>query len=492
MKFWAWIGLAAIGAIALAVVGYVLSSHLVEFLDVRHQVDYRVGAALPIRVAWQPQDGWRLLLVVWTLVVWLAVCGWKAAQAAGAASVRPAAIIGAMLIIGFVLSLFPFTFSGDPYSYIIWGRLFALHGINPYLLFHPLDARGDDLLARCLAFYGNPPPPDDHGPLWTLIAGMFARLESSVGLGAQFWTFRISALAAMAVAVGGIAYRFRKLRESERAGRIAKFALHPLVLYESAVGGHDDTFMVALFVWALAVVDEYPLVAGLLLGAAIGVKYVAVLVLPFVLIRAASHSRLAPVLAAATAAIVVILCFKPFWVGAPTIYALIGHGGVLAMSLTWLVSAPFFAAGIADQPAFGGAVSLPFFGQAVWPRLIQSAFVLGFLGVAAYSIMRYAVERRAGLIWRTLTAFLWASPILHPWYLLWLSPAIASTGRWAVFAWWFCLLITLRYVLDAAGAPFAIQAVMTVALLGVPIALALLAGRLVRSGAPADIQEVDL
>jgi hypothetical protein len=489
MKFWGWIGLAVAGAIVLAVAGYFLSSHLVEFLDVRHHVDYRVGATLPIRVAWQPEDGWKLLLVVWALVAWLAVCGWNASRAASAASMRPAPVIAGMLCIGVVLTLFPFTFSGDPYSYIIWGRLFALHGINPYLLTSPLSPLGDDLLARCLAFYGNPPPPDDHGPLWTLMAGAFARLESGASLGLQFWTFRLASLLAMAAAVGGIAHLLRKASDAERAGRIAKFALHPLVLYESAVGGHDDAFMVALFVWALAVVDEYPLVAGLLLGAAIGVKYVAVLVLPFVLVRASAHSRLAPVLAAAIAAIVVVLCFKPFWIGAPTLYALIGHGGVLAMSLTWLLSAPFFAAGIADQPAFGGAVSLPFFGQAAWPRLIQAAFVLGFLGVAAYSIVRYAVDRLSGDIWRTLTAFLWASPILHPWYLLWLSPATSSRGRWGVFAWWFCLLGMLRYVLDATGAAFAIQAVLTLALLGVPIVLALREGRLVRSGGLADIQE---
>ncbi|MBC5827403.1 MAG: DUF2029 domain-containing protein, partial [Candidatus Eremiobacteraeota bacterium] len=238
------------------------------------------------------------------------------------------------------------------------------------------------------------------------------------------------------------------------------------------------TIMVALAVWAFAIVEDYPLLAGLILGASIAIKYVSVVALPFLVIRAARNGRLAGFLSAALAIGVPVICFKPFWLGPQTLYSVVGHGGTFAMSPAWMVNLPFFASGRAALPALGSSLVLPLLGQPSWPRLVQLSFVAAFCAVALFAILRFRRSRRLEELWRATSALLWASPIIHPWYLLWLLPAAAGRGRWAVYAWWFGLLIVLRYALDAthlAGqAPWGTAALvaLTIAYLTLPVAVA--------------------
>jgi len=86
-------------------------------------------------------------------------------------------------------------------------------------------------------------------------------------------------------------------------------------------------------------------------------------------------------------------------------------------------------------------------------------------------------------VFRSIAAVLWASPLLNPWYVQWLLPAAAGTGRWARYAWWFALIASARYVEDALRFPagssamatrLALLEVVTVVILLLPIALAFL------------------
>jgi hypothetical protein len=215
------------------------------------------------------------------------------------------------------------------------------------------------------------------------------------------------------------------------------------------------------------------------LGASIAVKYVSVIVLPFLALRAAKKSRASGALAFVIALGVPVLFFQPFWAGAQTVYSLIGHGGVFAMSPQWLVNIPFFASGTADRPAFGPALTLPLFGQPSWPRLVQLAALAVFLGVALYSIIRFARRPDPSDAWRTIAAFVLSLPIIHPWYVVWMTPAAADRGRWSIYAWWFGVFAFARYALDElapseAGTSYTgLLAVLTVIMLGAPIVLCL-------------------
>lgn len=474
---WVLLGLLVIAAYAIASASIV--PNLVDFDDIRHHVDFTVGIALPLHVAWQAIGEWRLTLCLWALVAGLAIAGTQAARALeieGRAT--PRALVTIQILFLLALLGVAVTFSGDVYAYVIYGRLYGLGGINPYLLGAPVAPGADLALQRALAFYGNPPPSDNYGPLWTLLAGGVAKLEAGWSLGAQVWTHRVIAAAGAVAATGGLLYAMRRLPDVERVRRAGRFALHPLVLYETTVGGHNDILMVAAAVWAFAVADDLPLVAGLLLGASIAVKYVSVVLVPFLVIRVARKGAAGAALCGVISVALPALLFRPFWNGIETLYSLIGHGGVLAMSPQWLADMPFFAAGTAGDPVLGGVV-LPLFGQPTWPRIIQLGALAAFLAIAVMSVIRYAASRRIANVWRTLAAAVGSLSIIHPWYALWTAPSAVDPKRWGAFGWWFGIFVFLRYALDGVApaelgaADTWVLAALTVVMLVAPAILAL-------------------
>lgn len=472
-------GLAVVALLGLAAGS--AAGHAVQANDARHHVDFRVGLALPFRVVWQASNGWLILGYVWALAVALGLVGSAVARALGAVGDGGRAQAGLVLcqvLLGVALSLFPVSFSGDPYAYVIHARLFGVHGINPYYVPVPLDPGSDATLRRCLEFYGNPPPGDNYGPLWTLVAGGISKLQENASLWAQVWTQRLIAVFAGVAATLALLYKRKEVPAGRRVRAVGGFALHPLVLYETGVGGHNDMLMAAAALWAFALVDELPLVAALLLGASVAVKYLSIIAVPFFLIRVARRGWASAAVAGTVALAMPVLCFKPFWLGGRTLYSLIGHGSALAMSPTWLVSAPFFFAGTVNQPAISGLGALPLVGQASWPRLLQLALVATFAVIFAVSVVQFAKAQDWRHLWRSVTAFVWSAPIVHPWYALWLTPAAAGTDRWGVFAWWFGAAVFLRYALDAtplasSGAwGFGVLAALTIVMFAGPIVLA--------------------
>lgn len=479
MKTARWTVLALLLVAAYAIASASIVSRLVDFDDVRHHVDFRVGIALPLHVAWQAAGEWRLTVCLWALVVGLAIAGvqivrWMEIERRA----NPRVLIGIQAALLLALLAVAVTFSGDLYAYVIYGRLYGLMGLDPYLLGSPVAPGNDLVLQRALAFYGNPPPADNYGPLWTLFAGAVSKAEAGWSLAAQVWTHRIVAALGAIAATAGLLYAMRRLPEAERVRRAGRFALHPLVLYETAVGGHNDILMAATAVWSFAIADDLPLVAGLLLGASIAVKYVSVALVPFLVIRVARKSAPAAALCGLISIALPALLFRPFWNGMETMYSLIGHGGVLAMSPQWLADMPFFASGTADAPIAPG-LALPLFGPLTWPRLIQLLALAAFIVVAIAAVVRYAASGRLAHIWRTTAAAVYSLSIIHPWYGLWLQPSVVDARRWGAFGWWFGTFIFLRYALDGVapaelGAAYApVLAALTIVMLVAPIILAL-------------------
>jgi glycosyl transferase family 87 len=461
-----WIVLALAVIAAYAVASALLVPHLVEFNDVRHHVDFTVGIALPLHVVWQALGGWRLTLCLWALAAGLGIAGSQCARAIAVERPQWQLLLCVQALLLAALLTVAVTFSGDVYAYVIYGRLYGLHGLNPYLLGSAIGDYADAALRQCLAFYGNPPPADNYGPLWTLLAGGLSRLEAGLSLAAQVWTHRIIAALFAVAATGGLLYAMRALPAAQRVKRAGMFALHPLVLYEAAVGGHNDLLMIAPAVWAFAVAEDLPLVAGLLLGASIAVKYVSVILVPFLALKAARRGAASGLLCAFIAVALPALFFRPFWEGVQTLYSLVGHGGIFAMSPQWLINIPFFATGVADR-------------QPLWPRAVQGLALLTFAAVALFSLARAVRNREAANIWRTVTTFVLSLPIIHPWYVLWTTPAAADRGRWSSYAWWLGMFAFVRYSLDGiapaeAGAAYTpMLAFLTVVMLGLPAVLCL-------------------
>jgi hypothetical protein len=332
---------------------------------------------------------------------------------------------------------------------VIYGRLYGHYGANPYQISHPLSA-ADPIFGPILPFLSATPFGDPYGPLWTIVAGLIGKIDASAGLAVMVYAYRGLGAAALLAATAAIAYTYRSFGKAQAATRAATFGLHPLALYESVVGAHNDMLMLAPALWAFAIADGLPFVAALLAGAAIAIKLPVIIGLPFLLRRIARTHGWAWVAALFIACAVPLLCGRAF--PSTTVGNAAMLGSAFSMSVDWLANIPIFTFGLGSGPAFPWLQSLPKFGTASWPRLIQLAVLTSFAVIACVGLIRYVLRPRTGEIWRTITAFLWSLSSMHPWYGQWVLPAVASGGRWATYAWWYGALLVGIYALDGVAA----------------------------------------
>lgn len=403
--------------------------------DLRFSAHYAAGAAMPFPVIMDHEHGWAFLAVFFGFVAVMAALSVVAARSLrGAGSYAPALLAGGVIVVVGAMTLFPITFSVDAYAYAAFGRLLGVHGLNPYVeRLGNGSTLGDGVLSQLVSLLGTPLPDENYGPLWTWLSALLAFLSQAGGVAAAVWAQRAAGAAALVVAVFGMLRLLRSESPGNRASRAAFFGLHPLALYESAAAGHNDMLMIAPAVWSFATVDELPIAAGVLAGAAVAVKYVALLALPFLVIRAFRSGGLRAAAAVTLPALLVpLILFAPLWPGWSALGTIFNLGGTLIMSPMWLVDTLI--------GSFGS-------------RAVGLIFALGFALVCAYSIVLYARDRCGFRVFASVAALLWSSPLLNPWYVQWLLPAAASTGRWARYAWWFGLFVMLRYVEDALRYP---------------------------------------
>jgi hypothetical protein len=235
--------------------------------------------------------------------------------------------------------------------------------------------------------------------------------------------------------------------------------------------------MLACAVWAFATVDTLPIIAGVLLGAAIGIKFVPVLILPVLVARALRTSGWVPALLCAAVALAIpVAAFLPYWTGQATILSLESLDSTLGISPTWLLLAPFISSGIANLPIATGWHGA-YVDALSWGRLLQIALDVAVLCVVA--IVTVNVARGASLrqVWRIVTAFVWTLPSVNTWYVTWLAPAVAFGGAWSVYAWWFGALAALHFAVDAGSVgslpgAIAMASLITVIFMGLPVVIA--------------------
>lgn len=429
----------------------------------------------------QEATSWWVLATVWALFAALAALGWWFVRSldenpSAPAAVRPRiiALSAAFALTLGILTFFPISQSIDVYYYSAYARIYGVHGINPYDLSAPL-ALHDPVLEQNLEPLSNPPFADSYGPGFTLLAGVVGRAVAAAPLWWQVWTWRAAAALAALLVLGALARMTSALDVRVRIARLGRFAFNPLVLYEASAGGHNDWLMVAPAIWAFAVLDDLPLIAGLLLGVAISVKYMAMIAVPFAAIRAGRTKPAAGALLLLIAAAVPLLCARPFSMGSSAEGALVAVGSQVSMSLNWLLALPFFRLGGGSSPVFSSLPALPMLGLLTWPRLIQLCILAAMGAAIVASIAMFVRRGRTGEIFRATTALLWAIPAMHPWYLAWLSPALASSSRWATFAAWYLSMGLLVYAHEGVVAgPWSdlTLGTITIALLAVPIVAA--------------------
>ncbi|HXR29358.1 MAG TPA: glycosyltransferase 87 family protein, partial [Solirubrobacteraceae bacterium] len=207
----------------------------------------------------------------------LIMCGGYALVLAGARTLPARALVAGIVAAHVILVLGPPLLSQDIFGYLAYGRMGALHGLDPYTHF-PSEAPADPVFQ----FLGWPFQHSPYGPLFTLGSYAVAPLGPAAGV----WVFKaLSALASLA-AIALIAAAAGSLGRSRRWAA-AFVGLNPVLLALAVGGAHNDTLVLLVLALALLLstgvgsLGSHYRGAAVTLAAGVGVKVTAALLLPF-------------------------------------------------------------------------------------------------------------------------------------------------------------------------------------------------------------------
>jgi hypothetical protein len=289
----------------------------------------------------------------------------------------------------------PVLLSTDVYTYWDYGRLSAVHGENPYAV-EPREQPEDPAFDRMGAMWRG--TTSVYGPAFTLASEGHAEVVGESAPAAA-WTYK--SLAALAMLV--IAWLAARL--AARPALAAAFVgWNPLLAVHFAGGGHNDAWMIALVVAALALAARgRRQLAGAAWAAAVAVKWVALVFLPLRALEAwCAGRRVGHAGFAAAAAVLIALASWRY--GASWLDAFGPVGRNLREGAHYSIPSRLESLGLPH----GASVGL----------------LAGLFGLAYLWLLREAWRGRARL---ALAAglLLVATPWLVPWYAVWTVPFAA-------------------------------------------------------------------
>jgi Glycosyltransferase family 87 len=310
------------------------------------------------------------------------------------------AIAVSVLALHAILLLAPPFQLTDLFNYVGYARLGALHGLNPYT--HVIGQEMHDPLFH-LSNWSNLHSP--YGELFTALSYPLAWLPLSVA----YWLVKAATVLMSLGLIALVWYCARRLGRDPRLA-VAIVALNP-VYFVYAIGGfHNDFFMLVPSTAAIALLlARRDRAAGAALMLAVGVKFTAVLLLPFLLVAAGTARRRREVLVGTvlTAVPIVVLSVALFGFSLPN---LAQQGSLLT---------PFSVPNLFGY-VIGAGGGTPFI-----LRLADVAFV-----VAIVLLIRRRGDWLTNAGW-AMVALLVSLAWLMPWYVIWLLPlaALASSVR---------------------------------------------------------------
>ena len=341
---------------------------------------------------------WHVVLTLLMLASWRLSCQHPDTPQQGT-------LLAGVLARLLVLALPVFT-THDAERYL-WDGAVALAGLDPYRLAPDAPA-----VVSLRALW---PTPAEHAAYPTLYPpgalALFA-LSATAGPVGGLWLWKLLATAA---SVATLWVMRAVLVRHGVARHFPLVALSPLLLLEAGVGAHVDavsTLALALGLWAT--VAHKPLAAGAALGMGVLVKLapvVAALPLAVALLRHSGWQR----------ALTLCLGLLAMLVGGYGLALVLGLQpvGSLGVFFTkWRGGSPVFAAlASLARPEVAGALAL--------------GLTLALLALAAWLARSHWVSG----LQLALAAPLLFSPVVFPWYLCLLVPAIALQPRAWLLAW---------------------------------------------------------
>lgn len=290
----------------------------------------------------------------------------------------------------------------DVFDYLGYARLGALHGLNPYT--HVLGDMGRDPVNVFSTWHNLHSP---YGELWTVLSYPLGWLP----LGFATWTLKVATIAAGIALVWLVAVCARRLGRDPRFP-VAFLALNPVFTAYALGGFHNDVFMLVASTAAIALfLERHDRAAGALVIVAVAIKFMALLILPFMVLVAWRAGRRWRVLQGAVLAAVPLVALSLLLFG-PTLPNVATQTKILT---------PF------SIPNLLGLA----FGVGGGTHAVLRDLTVAVALVTIYQLVRYMRDPTrdwlAGAGWATLVLIAAASWLV-PWYVIWLLP-LAALGR---------------------------------------------------------------
>jgi hypothetical protein len=333
------------------------------------------------------------------------------ACARGAPRVRTVAVIAVAVQLAPLGA--PLLISTDAWTYWQYGRISTAQDGNPYR--DPPAEFPDDAAFRHIGEDWRD-TTSVYGPAFTLASEPIA-LAAGTSDDAAAWIYKsLAAAAALAATL------LATLLARHRAVACAFAGWNPLLALHLAGGGHNDGWIAALVLGALALpVLGRTNAGGAAWALAVLVKWVPVLFLPLRALEARADGRRAGYLgfAVATAVVVAVATWRYGW-----------H---------WLSAFGPLAANAAEETSYSIPHRLQELGL---PRAVAIGFCAGAFLVAYGALLRAAARGRARLALAG-GLFLLATPWLAAWYTAWVVPLAAAEEDRAARALAFSLCVYL-------------------------------------------------
>jgi len=365
-----------------------------------------------------------------------------------------AIVLGAALVFRLIAALGAPSLSDDVYRYVWDGRV-QTHGVHPYG--HPPN---DPALSQ---FRDRDWESINHPELRTIyppLAQGFFFILAAVGAGPV--GFRLALGCVDFAVVLALVSLLRRLGLPR--ARVVLYAWNPLAVVEVAGSGHVEPLAVVFLLLAAGwIMDRRDGLSTLALAASLHAKLLPAILIPGFWRHYSPRARLLLPFAVAAG-------FLPLAIWGPAIGA-----GLFAYAERWEYNA-FFYSGIqrglealdvgnlltpwieGAERRFGAtAVPWEFLYSHIWPRdvarLIVAGVVAGWALVLAFK-GRLELPREILLVTGCLLLF---SPVVHPWYLLWVLPFAVAYLSWGWLVWGFT--IPLAYLGAGSDVPWGIRCV---------------------------------
>jgi hypothetical protein len=307
----------------------------------------------------------------------------------------------------------------DSHRYV-WDARLQRAGLNPYLV-RPDDAAYDRLHTRETRLMNNRDVPSPYPPGAQLFFRGVTTFGESV---AAFKTALLAAeVATMLLLVAWLG------RSGRHPAWALAYAWHPVVIFETVSAAHLDALGAMLVVAALAALAYgRRLAASVALAASVSVKLLPIVLAP-------------------------LLFRRVRWMHAAAAAALVG-----------LAYVPFLDGWRVPPGSLGAFVDRFRFNQILFDPIaaVAGARPAAALAAAAGLVVAAAMRARG----RTLDPAAWAwplaaallcSPVIYPWYLVWITPFVISRGTLPLLVWSLSIIPTYAvWQLAREGAAWAV------------------------------------